>query len=60
MIHQLWRFVKKKDEHFFIKNFMRSEIAEFSQQPPPLAAHSNKAKKLAACIAISFFFCYNN
>ena len=46
MIHQLWRFVKKKDEHFFIKNFMRSEIAEFSQQPPSLAAHLNKAKKI--------------
>ena len=35
MIHQLWRFVKKKGEHFFIKIFMRSEIVEFSQQMLP-------------------------
>jgi len=35
MIHQLWRFVKKKGEHFSIKIFMRSEIVEFFQQLLP-------------------------
>ncbi len=37
MIHQLWRFVKKKGEHFFIKIFMRSEIEECSQQLLPFS-----------------------